>query len=65
MVNGELRIRVRDKASERRKRSKVKEREGEESMVCYLSKKDFKKLSVSNLFTSGRLLFKRTILNCF
>ena len=29
-----MRIRVRDKATERRKRSKVKEREGEESMVC-------------------------------
>ena len=33
-VNGELRIKVRDKARERRKKSKVKEREGEESMVC-------------------------------
>ena len=33
-VNGGWRIRVRNKATERRKRSKVKEREGEESMVC-------------------------------
>ena len=36
-VNGGLRIRVRDKATERRKRSKVKEKEGEESMV-YIEK---------------------------
>ena len=33
-VDGGLRIRVRDKATEKRKRIRVKEREGEESMVC-------------------------------
>ena len=54
-------MRVRDKA-----RGKVKEREGEESMVSLkiLSLLDFKKFSVSNFFTSGWLLFKRSILNC-
>ena len=60
-----MRIRLRDKATERWKRSKVKEREGEESMVCWKGEWDFKKLSVSNFFTSGCPLFKRSILNCF